>query len=97
MPEDQLLVQPRPFDRCTFRRPFAPNFHECPAFEAVEYGVTNATGVPLASVITCAHLEVGRLDPVLRNGSAYARCVLGGPAERQAYAVAHLPPPPGGD
>jgi hypothetical protein len=52
--------------------------------------VTNLAGQPIASITTCAHLEPGRCDPELRNGSAYPRCVIGGPAERVAYAAVHL-------
>ena len=84
---DPLMVEPQPADRCTFRRPFAPDFDACPAFQAVEYGVTNFAGQPLASVITCAHLAP---CPTSRGGSAYPRCVLWGPAERAAYAQADL-------
>jgi hypothetical protein len=78
------LVEPRPSDRCSFRRPFAPDFKDCPAFEAVEYGVTDFTGKPLEAIISCSHLEAGQLG---RGGSAYPRCMLGGPAERAAYAA----------
>jgi hypothetical protein len=81
---DNLIVEPRPTDRCTFRRPFAPGFNDCPAFEAVEYGVTDFAGHPLKAITTCAHLEPGR---VTGEGSAYPRCVLGGRAERAAYAA----------
>ena len=84
---DPLIVEPRPTDRCTFRRPFAPDFDGCPGFEAVEYGVTNFAGQPLEAIITCAHLAPG---PTTRGGSAYPRCVLGGPAERAAYAQADV-------
>jgi hypothetical protein len=79
-----MLLQPRPADRCSFRKPFAPDFKVCPAFEAVEYGVTDFTGSPLEAVISCTHLEVGQVS---RSGSSYPRCSLGGPAERAAYAA----------
>ena len=78
------IIEPRPHDRCTFRRPFAPDFNECPAFEPVEYGVANYSGNPLESVITCVHLGIGALA---RFGSSYPRCMLGGPAERAAFAA----------
>lgn len=83
---DSLILERRPTDRCTFRRPFAPDFSDCPAFEAVEYGVTDFAGHPLEAIATCAHLEPCK---VTRGGSAYARCVLGGPAERAAYAASY--------
>jgi hypothetical protein len=78
------LVEPKPADRCTFRRPFAPDFHECPAFEAVEYGVTDLEGRPMEAIITCAHLAIGVLA---RFGSSYPRCLLGAPADRAAFAA----------
>jgi hypothetical protein len=81
------LINPRPLDRCTFRRPFAHNFRECPAFEAVEFGVMDLRGNKLAAIITCSHLFAEQLRT---SGSAYARCMLGGPAERAAYAAGHL-------
>jgi hypothetical protein len=86
------LLEPRPADRCTFRRPFAPGFSECPAFEAVEYGVTDFGGNPLGAIISCTHLEAGQIS---RGGSSYPRCVLGGPAERAAYAASNQEPPQG--
>jgi hypothetical protein len=82
MPSEPI-VEPRPYDRCTFRRPFAPGFDECPAFEAVEYGMTDFGGRPLGAIVSCAHLEP---CPSSTGASAYARCLLGGPAERAAYA-----------
>jgi hypothetical protein len=82
----ELILEPRPPDRCTFRRPFAPGFSECPAFEAVEYAVTDFTGNPLGAIITCAQLEPGQVS---RGGSSYPRCLLGGPAERAAYAASN--------
>ena len=45
MPSEPIL-EPRPADRCTFRRPFAPGFSAYPAFEAVEYGVADFAGHP---------------------------------------------------
>jgi hypothetical protein len=83
---DAPILEPRPIDRCTFRRPFAPDFHDCPAFEAVEFGLTDFAGHPLEAIITCEHLEPGQMT---RGGgeSSYPRCVLGGPAERAAYAA----------
>ena len=79
------IVEPRPRDRCTFRRPFAPGFQSCPAFEPVEYGVTDFAGNPLEAIITCAHLGIGRLS---RFGSSYPKCMVGGPAERATFAAA---------
>ena len=81
---DVPLVEPRPRDRCTFRRPFAPHFNDCPAFQAVEYGVTDMSGKPLQAIVTCAHLQAGQRTP---TGSAYPQCAIGGPAERAAYAA----------
>jgi hypothetical protein len=81
---NELIVEPRPADRCTFRRPFAPGFTDCPAFQAVEYGVSDFTGNPLGAIISCSHLEPGQVS---RGGSSYPRCLLGGPAERAAYAA----------
>jgi hypothetical protein len=83
------IVEPRPRDRCTFRRPFAPNFNSCPAFEPIEYGVTDFSGNPLEAVITCVHLGIGKLS---RFGSSYPRCMLGGPAERLAFAAERAAP-----
>jgi hypothetical protein len=80
------LVEPRPADRCSFRKPFAPDFKDCPAFEAVEYGVTDFGGNPLEAIISCAHLEAGQVS---KGGSSYPRCALGGPAERAAYALSN--------
>jgi hypothetical protein len=81
------LVEPRPRDRCTFRRPFAPNFKDCPAFEAVEYGVSDMSGKPLQAIVTCLHLRPGLRTP---TGSAYPQCAIGGPAERVAFAAYHI-------
>jgi len=80
----ELILEPRPADRCTFRRPFAPGFSECPAFEAVDYRVTDFAGNPLGAILSCAHLEAGQVG---RGGSSYPRCLLGSPAERAAYAA----------
>jgi hypothetical protein len=33
-----VLLEPRPADRCSFRKPFAPDFSDCPPFKAVEFG-----------------------------------------------------------
>jgi hypothetical protein len=76
------IIEPSPPDRCTYRRPFAPDFDECPAFEPVEYGVTDMQGKALEAVITCAHLSIGLMA---RFGSSYPRCTIGGPAERAAF------------
>ncbi|HEY9287365.1 MAG TPA: hypothetical protein VIT43_05005 [Candidatus Dormibacteraeota bacterium] len=78
------LVEPSPRDRCTFRRPFAPDFHDCPAFEAAEFRTTDMRGYPLEAVITCAHLGVGLMA---RFGSSYPRCLIGSPAERAAFGA----------
>ena len=79
------LVEPRPADRCSFRKPFAPDFKDCPAFQAVVYGVTDFAGNRLAAVISCVHLEAGQVS---RGGSSYPRCAVGGPAERARYVTA---------
>ena len=81
-----LVLEPRPADRCTFRRPFAPDFRDCPAFEAVEYGVMDLRGNPLKAIVTCVHLEASQTK---ESGSAYPRCLLGGPSERAQYAAEH--------
>ena len=83
MPSEPIL-EPRPADRCTFHRPFAPGFSECPTFEAVEYGLTDFAGNPMGAIISCTHLEPHLLS---KGGSSYPRCQLGGPAERAAYAA----------
>ena len=82
------LVEPSPRDRCTFRRPFAPEFHECPAFEAVEFAPVDTRGYSLGKIITCAHLTIGLMA---RFGSSYPRCRIGSPAERAAFASARVP------
>lgn len=80
------VIEPHPRDRCTFRRPFAPQFKDCPAFEAVEFGVTDMSGNPLQAIVTCTHLKAGMRTP---TGSAYPQCAIGGPGERAAYAAYH--------
>jgi hypothetical protein len=83
------LVEPSPRDRCTFRRPFAPDFHECPAFEASEYRVSDSRGYSLGAIITCAHLAAGLMA---RFGSSYPRCDIGSPAERAEFAAERSAP-----
>ena len=78
------LVEPSPRDRCTYRRPFAPGFDECPAFQAVEYGAMDSRGNSLGAIVTCIHLAAGLMA---RFGSSYPRCDIGSPAERIAFAA----------
>lgn len=82
-----IVPERRRSDRCPFRRPFPRDFKDCSAFEAVEYATTDFAGHHLRPILTCAHLENAPLDPNWPNGSAYARCSIGGHAERAAYAA----------
>ena len=79
--EDLPSTVGEPVDRCPYDRPFPEDFAECPAYQPVRYVPVDSVFQPLRPVWSCAHLVVGTYE--LR---AYAKCRLGGPAEREAWA-----------
>src|SRR5438874_13506263 len=67
-------------DRCPFPRPFAREFVDCPAFQAVAFLAADSHNKPLGSWHTCRHLTAG--NDVQQRGRFYPRCALGSREER---------------
>jgi hypothetical protein len=80
--------EPEP-DRCIYRRPFAADFNECPAFQPTTFLATDSRNQPLGVWRTCAHLTAG--NEAGDRGRFYPRCALGTRAQRLQWVVASKP------
>lgn len=71
-------------DECPYRRPFLPDFTDCPAYWPRPFIPLDLRHQPLRAAWTCAHLEVGTIRrPQPRF---YARCSLGKEAARLSWS-----------
>ena len=75
-------------DVCSYRRPFAEVFADCPAYEPEEFVPTNLRGVPLGPIWTCSHLTVG--EDREQKGHLYPKCLIGDAAARRAALFRRL-------
>ncbi len=69
-------------DACPYRRPFAPEFDDCPAFLPSHFVPATAGNQPLPASWTCQRL-VATPNPA---GGFYGRCSLGTAADRLGWA-----------
>lgn len=72
-----------PADRCSYPKPFAADFGDCPSFQAVSFLAADSTNRALGTWLTCRHLTTGRLADT--SGHFYPRCGLGSAAERRRW------------
>jgi hypothetical protein len=72
-----------PADACPYRRPFAADFHDCPAYHPA-YFIPLTTGYDsMAPIWTCSNLVPGAVPvPATRY---YGRCRIGDQADRLAW------------
>jgi hypothetical protein len=77
-----------PADCCVYKRPFADEFGDCPAYDPEPFVAKNMRDLPLASIWTCAHLAVGEYPG--QRGHLYARCLLGDTASRRQALLLKL-------
>jgi len=82
--ERSMTRQPRPADECPYPKPFAPDFHECPAYQATQMVALDISHRPLGSILTCRHLE-SRLMPNT-NYRWYGACVIGDAEARRRWS-----------
>jgi hypothetical protein len=73
----------RPEDECPYRKPFAPDFADCPAFQARQFIPLDTMYQPLEPVLTCRHLETRALP---QRHRWYAACSLGDAESRRRWA-----------
>jgi anti-anti-sigma factor len=74
-----------PRDRCSYPRPFAPDFAACPAFQATTFIAADSEDRELHTHRTCDHLEIGTHPS--QAGRFYPRCVLGDPGQRRRWVA----------
>jgi hypothetical protein len=72
-----------PADACPFRRPFRPDFGECPAYQPRAFVALDLRDRPLPPVLTCQHLEVRPVGT--QPHRYYARCGIGEAAARERW------------
>lgn len=70
-------------DRCPYPRPFAPDFSDCPSYQAVTFLAADSQNRRLGSWLTCRHLTSGSDRQV--PGRFYPRCALGSLDERRRW------------
>ncbi|MEA2646390.1 MAG: hypothetical protein QOE92_1473 [Chloroflexota bacterium] len=80
---DQRPAEP---DRCPFPRPFAPDFAECPTYQAATFAAADSRNQPLGSWLTCRHLVTGTGTD--QRGRYYPRCSLGTRRDRLRWLAA---------
>jgi hypothetical protein len=74
---------PRPDDECPYPKPFAPDFDDCPAYQARRFIPLDTLYQPLDPVLTCRHLETRALA---QRHRWYAACGLGNAEARIGWA-----------
>ena len=72
----------RPDNECPYRRPFAADFADCPAFQARQFIPLDTLYQPLDPVLTCRHLETRDMTQRYRW---YAACALGNVEARSRW------------
>ena len=72
----------RPLDQCPYPKPFAPEFRDCPAFQARQFIPLDTLYKPLDPVLTCRQLQTRALPQRYRW---YAACALGDAEARRRW------------
>jgi anti-anti-sigma regulatory factor len=76
-------------DRCTYSRPFAEDFADCPAYQGSSFLAADSRNQPLGEWRTCRHLTTG--NQLENRGRFYPRCALGSRSQRLQW-VAQVSP-----
>jgi DNA-binding CsgD family transcriptional regulator len=76
--------EPRPADECPYPKPFPPDFHDCPAYQATTMVALDISHRPLGSVLTCRHL-VSKLMPKT-DYRWYGGCLVGDAMARRRWS-----------
>jgi anti-anti-sigma factor len=81
----QSALPTTPRDRCSYPRPFSPDFTDCPAYQAATFIAVDSDGRDLHTHLTCRHLEIG--TDLAQAGRFYPRCDLGDPGQRRRWVA----------
>jgi anti-anti-sigma factor len=74
-----------PRDRCSYPRPFSPDFTACPAYQATTFIAADSDDRERHTHLTCRHLEIG--TDLAQAGRFYPRCTLGDPGQRRRWVA----------